>query len=87
MCTWVTEPTVCKEYAPYDAIMVTAAAPEVPQPLLDQLDEGGRLIMPVGARLGQVLHLYQKQKNQIKREHLVPVAFVPLIGDHGWDGL
>lgn len=73
------------EYAPYDAIMVTAAAPEVPLPLLDQLSEGGRLIMPVGARFGQVLHLYKKHDNQIKREHLAPVAFVPLIGDHGWD--
>lgn len=73
------------EYAPYDAIMVTAAAPEVPLPLLDQLSEGGKLIMPVGARTGQVLHLYQKLENQIKRELLVPVAFVPLIGDHGWD--
>ena len=70
---------------PYDAIMVTAAAPEVPLPLLDQLREGGRLIMPVGARIGQVLHLYQKHENQIKRDHLAPVAFVPLIGDHGWD--
>jgi protein-L-isoaspartate(D-aspartate) O-methyltransferase len=73
------------EYAPYDAIMVTAAAPDVPPPLLDQLGEGGRLIMPVGDRLGQVLHLYQKRKEQIKREDLAPVAFVPLIGDHGWD--
>lgn len=73
------------EYAPFDAIMVTAAAPEVPLPLLDQLGEGGRLIMPVGARLGQVLNLFHKHENQIKREHLAPVAFVPLIGDHGWD--
>ena len=73
------------ENAPYDAIMVTAAAPEVPLPLLDQLREGGRLIMPVGARIGQVLHLFQKHENQIKKDHLAPVAFVPLIGDHGWD--
>jgi protein-L-isoaspartate(D-aspartate) O-methyltransferase len=73
------------EHAPYDAIMVTAAAPEVPHPLLDQLGEGGRLIMPVGARLGQVLHLFHKHENQIKKEHLAPVAFVPLIGDHGWN--
>ena len=73
------------EYAPYDAIMVTAAAPDVPLPLLDQLAEGGRLIMPVGGRFGQVLHLYTKRKNEIRREDLAPVAFVPLIGDHGWD--
>lgn len=74
-----------KEFAPYDAIMVTAAAPDVPLPLLDQLNEGGRLIMPVGGRFGQILHLYTKRKNEIQREDLAPVAFVPLIGDHGWD--
>jgi protein-L-isoaspartate(D-aspartate) O-methyltransferase len=73
------------EYAPFDAIMVTAAAPDVPLPLLDQLAEGGRLIMPVGGRFGQILHLYIKKGNKIKREDLAPVAFVPLIGDHGWD--
>lgn len=73
------------DYAPYDAVMVTAAAPEVPLPLLDQLTEGGRLIMPVGGRFGQVLHLYTKRKTEIQKDNLAPVAFVPLIGDHGWD--
>ena len=73
------------DYAPYDAVMVTAAAPEVPLPLLDQLAEGGRLIMPVGGRFGQVLHLYTKRKTEIQKDNLAPVAFVPLIGDHGWD--
>ena len=72
------------EFAPYDAIMVTAAAPEVPMPLLEQLKDGGRLIMPVGGRIGQVLHLHQRQGDEFKRVDLAPVAFVPLIGDHGW---
>ncbi len=75
------------EFAPYDAIMVTAAAPDVPVPLLDQLADGGRLIMPVGGRVGQVLHLYQRRGKEFIRDDLTPVAFVPLIGDHGWPGV
>jgi protein-L-isoaspartate(D-aspartate) O-methyltransferase len=74
------------DFAPYDGIMVTAAAPDVPAPLLSQLADGGRLIMPVGGRIGQVLHLYQRRGEEITREDLAPVAFVPLIGDHGWPG-
>ena len=72
------------EYAPYQGVMVTAAAPEVPQPLLDQLAEGGRLVIPVGGRGAQVLHLYRREGGEIIQENLTPVAFVPLIGDHGW---
>jgi protein-L-isoaspartate(D-aspartate) O-methyltransferase len=72
------------EHAPYQGIMVTAAAPEVPQPLLDQLGEGGRLVIPVGGRGGQLLQLFQRQGGKINQETLTPVAFVPLIGDHGW---
>ncbi|MGB2964623.1 MAG: protein-L-isoaspartate(D-aspartate) O-methyltransferase [Anaerolineales bacterium] len=74
------------DFAPYDGIMVTAAAPDVPAPLLSQLADGGRLIMPVGGRIGQVLHLYQRRGEEITKEDLAPVAFVPLIGDHGWPG-
>lgn len=74
------------EEAPFQAVMVTAAGPEVPQPLLDQLEEGGRLIMPVGGRGGQLLQLYRRLEGEIQREDLTPVAFVPLIGDHGWQG-
>lgn len=72
------------EYAPYQCIMVTAAAPQVPQPLLDQLAEGGRLVIPVGRRGGQFLQLYRREEGKIHQEDLVPVAFVPLVGDHGW---
>lgn len=72
------------EHAPFQGIMVTAAAPEVPQPLLDQLAEGGKLVMPVGSRGSQLLQLYRREGGQIICEDLTPVAFVPLIGDHGW---
>lgn len=72
------------QYGPYQGVLVTAAAPEVPQPLLDQLAEGGRLVMPVGGRRGQVLQLFRREEGKIIREDLTPVAFVPLIGDHGW---
>lgn len=73
------------EHSPYDAIIVTASAPEIPQPLLDQLAEGGKLIMPVGGRRGQVLKLCTMNEGEISTDSLSPVAFVPLIGDQGWD--
>lgn len=72
------------KFAPYQAIMVTAAAPDVPMPLLGQLVEGGRLVMPVGNRGGQMLLLYKRVGNKYHRQELTPVAFVPLIGEHGW---
>lgn len=72
------------EHAPYDGVVVTASAPEVPEPLVDQLAGGGRLVMPVGGRGGQVLKLITKTEDQLQEELLSPVAFVPLIGDEGW---
>jgi protein-L-isoaspartate(D-aspartate) O-methyltransferase len=72
------------KYAPYQAIMITAAAPRVPQPILDQLDEGGRLVLPVGGAGGQMLDCWQKIRGEFKQEHIAPVAFVPLRGQHGW---
>lgn len=71
--------------APYQAIAVTAAAPHIPRPLIDQLDEGGRLVIPVGDRSGQTLERWRKRQGRILREKLFPVAFVPLRGRHGWD--
>lgn len=70
--------------APFDAIMLTAAAPEVPWPLRQQLADGGRLVGPVGSRYDQVLVRLRRQGEGWKRETLVPVIFVPLIGEHGW---
>jgi len=72
------------EYAPYDAILVTAAAPEVPAPLLAQLAEGGRLVAPVGDRGYQHLERWTRHRGRLERETLDPVAFVPLVGEHGW---
>jgi protein-L-isoaspartate(D-aspartate) O-methyltransferase len=73
------------EEAPYDAIMVTAASPEVPAPLLQQLADGGRLVAPVGPRHTQQLVRVRREGEEFGREDLLGVAFVPLIGEHGWD--
>ncbi len=73
------------EFAPYAAVMVTAAAPAVPRPLLEQLQDGGKLIMPVGERFGQVMELWQRRGEEFTSKKLAPVAFVPLLGRHGWD--
>jgi protein-L-isoaspartate(D-aspartate) O-methyltransferase len=64
--------------------MITAAAPSVPQLLFDQLDEGGRLVLPEGGAGGQMLDRWRKQGGEQKQEHIAPVAFVPLRGKHGW---
>lgn len=72
--------------APYDAIVVTAAGPEVPGPLLEQLAEGGRLVVPVGGQHHQQLLRVERHGNRFSTEDLGPVAFVPLVGRHGWPG-
>ncbi len=71
------------EHAPFDGIIVTAAAPQVPQPLLDQLKPGGRMILPVKQRFdSQELLLIEKDANgEISREEILPVRFVPLTRD------
>ncbi|MFO8032917.1 MAG: protein-L-isoaspartate(D-aspartate) O-methyltransferase [Desulfohalobiaceae bacterium] len=75
------------EEAPFDAIMVTASGPNVPEALLDQLAQGGRLVMPVGKyRLGQyITRLTKGQGDHLQEEKLLDVAFVPLIGAQGWE--
>lgn len=74
------------ESAPYQGIIVTAGAPDVPRPLLSQLDDGGRLVVPVGSRGGQFLERWIRQDSEYRREQIAPVAFVPLFGEHGWEG-
>ena len=74
------------ERAPFDAILVAAAAPAVPPPLLDQLADGGRLIIPVGPRAGQELALLTRRRDVIERRGLGGVRFVPLVGRGGYDG-
>ena len=70
--------------APYDAILVAAAAPDIPAPLVEQLTEGGRLVIPVGSVEEQNLLRVVKRGNQIFSETLFPCRFVPLRGHHGW---
>ena len=72
------------EEAPFDAIMVTAAGPRVPPPLIDQLAEGGRLVIPVGNRSDQDLIRLTKRDGQVDQENLGGCRFVDLIGVHGW---
>jgi protein-L-isoaspartate(D-aspartate) O-methyltransferase len=76
------------EHAPYDAIVVGAAAPEVPRALVDQLAVGGRLVMPVGSRDAQVLRLVTKTgEDTIISKDLGAVAFVPLVGAQGFSDI
>jgi protein-L-isoaspartate(D-aspartate) O-methyltransferase len=72
------------EHSPYDAIIVTAAAPEIPPPLTVQLKDEGILVAPIGPRYQQELIRLQRRGDQMVQERLVPVAFVPLLGEHGW---
>jgi protein-L-isoaspartate(D-aspartate) O-methyltransferase len=71
-------------YAPYDAIVVSAASPEVPQPLLRQLAEGGKLVIPLGDREYQTLTLIQREGEDFTRTSLGDVRFVPLLGQFGF---
>ena len=74
------------EKSPYDGIIITAATPAVPRPLIDQLAEGGRLVAPVGGRDIQELIRLRKKDGTITKEHHGGVRFVPLIGECGWSG-
>jgi protein-L-isoaspartate(D-aspartate) O-methyltransferase len=73
------------EKAPYDRVLVTAAAPDVPKPLIEQLKGGGVLVIPVGGiYLYQTLVRIRKKDGKILKENLGGVAFVPLVGKHGY---
>jgi protein-L-isoaspartate(D-aspartate) O-methyltransferase len=74
------------EFAPYDAILVAAAAPSVPAPLLAQLAEGGRMVVPVGGVENQDLRLIERSHDALRTTILEPCRFVPLLGAHGWKG-
>jgi protein-L-isoaspartate(D-aspartate) O-methyltransferase len=72
--------------APYEGILVAAAAPSVPQPLLDQLVmDGGRVVIPIGSRGFQRLELWTRRGNKYRHQVGIPVAFVPLRGEWGWN--
>ncbi|MCI2429921.1 protein-L-isoaspartate(D-aspartate) O-methyltransferase [Candidatus Acetothermia bacterium] len=68
----------------FEKIIVTAAAPEVPAPLLTQLADGGRMVLPVGGRQLQMLLLIQRENQEFIREELCACSFLPLIGKEGW---
>jgi protein-L-isoaspartate(D-aspartate) O-methyltransferase len=73
------------EYAPYDGIVVGAAAPEIPPAYVDQLADGGKLVIPLGGRDEQVLQLYTKKGDTLEMKDIAPVRFVPLVGKHSWE--
>lgn len=71
--------------APYDKIIVTAAAPKIPRRLLQQLSSPGKMVIPVGSKLEQILMVVEKDKNGIiKITESIPCIFVPLVGEDGW---
>lgn len=74
-----------REFAPFDAILVGAAAPEIPEAYIEQLAEHGRLLIPLGDRDEQILHLFTRKDGELEREDIAPVRFVPLLGKHGWE--
>lgn len=70
--------------APFDGIIVTAGAPSIPPPLVEQLSEGGRLVIPVGGRPYQMLIKGTKRKGKLVKEEVCGCLFVPLVGEYGW---
>jgi protein-L-isoaspartate(D-aspartate) O-methyltransferase len=72
------------EVAPFNGIVVTAFAARVPEPLLEQLCDGGRVVMPVGSRWAQMLECWTRKGNDFECRSVLPVAFVPLRGELGW---
>lgn len=68
------------EHAPFDAVIVTCAPDHVPQPLVDQLKEGGRMIIPVGTLPDQRLYVLEKRRGKVSQRAVLPVRFVPMTG-------
>jgi len=75
-----------KEYSPYERILVTAGAGDIPPPLIEQLDEEGIMVIPVGDVYSQELIVAKKQKGKILKRKVERCVFVPLIGKYGWEG-
>lgn len=75
-----------EQFKPYDAIIATAAAPQLPLPLIEQLSDNGRLVIPLGDRSLQTLTMFVKHNNKIIKTEKCGCVFVPLIGQKGWPG-
>ncbi|MEO5589900.1 MAG: protein-L-isoaspartate(D-aspartate) O-methyltransferase [Gemmatimonadaceae bacterium] len=73
------------QFAPFDAILVGAAAPDVPAAFREQLADGGRLLIPIGNREEQRLHLLTRRGDDLELEDIAPVRFVPLLGKQSWE--
>jgi protein-L-isoaspartate(D-aspartate) O-methyltransferase len=73
-----------RPFAPYDAILVSAASPEVPAPLVEQLASGGKMVIPLGDREAQTLTLVERQGDQVRSSTIADVRFVPLVGEFGF---
>ena len=73
------------EHAPFAGIIVTAGAPRIPPPLIEQLSEGGRLVIPVGEERHQELYRVVKEGGGTRKEYFGGCVFVPLVGEHGWE--
>ena len=73
-----------RPFAPYDAILVAAASPEVPAPLVEQLAPGGRMVIPLGDRASQTLTLVERAGDQLRTRTVADVRFVPLLGEFGF---
>ncbi len=72
------------EHAPYEGILVTAGASQIPRALVEELAEGGRLVIPVGSQTAQMLTLVERREGNIHTRPITSCVFVPLIGDYGW---
>lgn len=75
-----------RQYAPYDAILVGAGAPEVPATYREQLTEGGRILIPLGDREEQTLYMFTRRGDGLDKKEIAPVRFVPLLGKYSWEG-
>ncbi len=73
-----------REHAPFDRIMVTAAAPEPPRPLLEQLEDPGKMVIPCGGSYAQDLTVIEKRKGRFRTRDVCGCVFVPLVGEFGW---